>query len=102
MSQLVKSNEFVPGIDKFLAPTPIQQTPPKQTPVMYIVTGMVIEQGISRGQQLLLMTENLEEAQNYKKDHEQICGVDPQSVVVLLKHTINIQNIKILQAPIIG
>jgi hypothetical protein len=68
---------------------------------LYLVTGIVVEQGLTRGRQFLLQTENLEEAREYKREHESLCGKQASLATVLFYKGPQIHEIKIIQCPIV-
>lgn len=78
-----------------------KSTSDEQTPSMYVVTGIVIDgAGMSRGRQLLLMTENIVEAEEYRDSHKALFPDGPYTSVMF--GTPQIREIKILQCPIVG
>jgi hypothetical protein len=69
---------------------------------LYVVTGVVVEGGMTRGRQLLLLTEDFAQAQEYKREHEAICGKQAPLATVLFQKGPQVYEILILKCPVVG
>lgn len=73
----------------------------EQTTFMYIVTGVVIDPaGRTQGRQFLLMTENKEDAEEYRDTHKALFPDGPYTSLMFGRP--QIREIKIIKCPVVG